>query len=127
MIVKFCGKCNSRAEMIIFVVQQKQKTMYLDKFRDSLPPLCEKYHVKRLYAFGSVLTDRFGPDSDVDLIVDFVNWRVDGIADDFFDFRDELQTIFNRPVDLMGEQPIRNPILRRSIENTKRLIYERTN
>ncbi len=101
--------------------------MYLDDFRDSLPPLCEKYHVERLYAFGSVLTDRFGPESDVDLIVDFVNWRVDGIADDFFDFRDELQKIFNRPVDLMGEQPIRNPILRRSIENTKRLIYERPN
>ena len=101
--------------------------MYLDNFRDSLPPLCEKYHVERLYAFGSVLTDRFGPDSDVDLIVDFVNWRVDGIADDFFDFRDELQKIFNRPVDLMGQQPIRNPVLRRSIENTKRLIYERAN
>ena len=101
--------------------------MYLDNFRDSLPPLCEKYHVERLYAFGSVLTDRFGPDSDVDLIVDFVNWRVDGIADDFFDLRDELQALFNRPVDLMGEQPIRNPVLRRSIENTKRLIYERAN
>ncbi len=101
--------------------------MYLDNYRNSLPPLCEKYRVARLYAFGSVLTDRFGPHSDIDLIVDFVNWRVDGIADDFFDLRDELQTLFNRPVDLMGEQPIRNPVLRRSIENTKRLIYERAN
>ncbi len=101
--------------------------MYLDKFRDSLPPLCEKYHVERLYAFGSVLTDRFGPDSDVDLIVAFRDWMALSLLDDFFDFKESLENLFNRPVDLMGEQPIRNPVLRRSVESTKQLLYERTN
>ncbi len=101
--------------------------MYLDKFRDSLPPLCEKYHVERLYAFGSVLTDRFGPDSDVDLIAAFDDEAVEDIFDTFFDLKFSLEELLKRPVDLMAEQPIRNPILRRSIENTKRLVYERTN
>ncbi len=101
--------------------------MYLDKFRDSLPPLCEKHHVERLYAFGSVLTDRFRPDSDVDLIAAFNDEAVDDIFITFFDLKDELEDLLKRPVDLMAEQPIRNPILRRSIESTKRLIYERAN
>ena len=101
--------------------------MYLDNYRNSLPPLCEKYHVERLYAFGSVLTDRFGPDSDIDLIVAFRDWMAVSLLDDFFDFKESLEKLFNRPVDLMGEQPIRNPILRRSVESTKQLLYERTN
>ncbi len=101
--------------------------MYLDNYRDRLPPLCEKYHVERLYAFGSVLTDRFGPDSDVDLIVKFRDWMAVSLLDDFFDFKDSLENLFSRPVDLMAEQPIRNPVLRRSIENTKQLLYERAN
>ncbi len=101
--------------------------MYLDNYRDSLPPLCEKYHVDKLWAFGSVLTDRFRPDSDVDLIVDFQDWQSNDIVDDFFDLKDSLEELFSRPVDLMGYQPIRNPILRRSVESTKRLIYERAN
>jgi predicted nucleotidyltransferase len=101
--------------------------MYLDNYRDSLPPICRKHHVDRLYAFGSVLTDHFGPDSDVDLIVDFDNWMRDDIATTFFDLQDDLADLFKRPVDLMAEQPIRNPVLRQSVENTKRLIYERPN
>jgi predicted nucleotidyltransferase len=101
--------------------------MYLDNYRNSLPPLCEKYHVNALYAFGSVLTDRFGPDSDVDLIVDFDDWMTGDIATRFFDLKYALEELFDRPVDLMAEQPIRNPVLRRSVERTKRLVYERAN
>jgi predicted nucleotidyltransferase len=100
--------------------------MYLDNYRDQLPPLCQKYHVKTLWVFGSVLTDRFRPDSDVDFIVDFE----DGVdmgpwLSLFFEFRDSLENLLKRPVDLTFDQPFRNPIFRRSVENTKQLIYER--
>jgi predicted nucleotidyltransferase len=101
--------------------------MYLDNYRNSLPPICRKYHVEKLYAFGSVLTDRFGPDSDVDLIVDFTGVPIEEMFDTFFDFKYALEGLFNRPVDLMAEQPIRNPVLRRSVETTKQLIYGRAN
>jgi predicted nucleotidyltransferase len=101
--------------------------MNLDSYRIQLQPLCEKYHVERLYAFGSVLTDRFGPDSDVDLIVAFDDAAVEDLFDNLIGFKYSLEQLFNRPVDLLEEQPIRNPVLRRSIENTKQLIYERTN
>ena len=101
--------------------------MFIDNYRNSLPPLCRKHHVNMLYAFGSVLTDQFGPDSDVDLIVAFDDMPVEEYADNYFDFKFSLQDIFGRPVDLLEQQTIRNPILKRSIENTKQLIYERAN
>jgi predicted nucleotidyltransferase len=51
----------------------------------------------------------------------------DDIVTNFLDLKDSLEALFNRPVDLMAEQPIRNPYLRESVERTKRLIYERAN
>ena len=35
--------------------------------------LCRKYKVSKLFAFGSILTDRFNDNSDVDLVVSFTN------------------------------------------------------
>jgi hypothetical protein len=39
--------------------------------RDKLAEFCRRNHIWRLSLFGSVLTDRFGPDSDVDVLVEF--------------------------------------------------------
>jgi len=85
--------------------------------------LCSKYNVRRLYAFGSVLTSRFNEQSDVDLIVDFDK---DAITDHFlnyYDFKYALEDVLGRQVDLLEEQPIRNSYFRRNIENTKTIIY----
>jgi predicted nucleotidyltransferase len=101
--------------------------MYLDNYREQLPPLCRKYNVDRLYAFGSVLTDRFGPESDVDLIVAFTDMPVEEYADNYFDFKFSLQDILNRPVDLLEQQAIRNPYFLKAVNNTKQLIYGRPN
>lgn len=38
---------------------------------DELRSFCEKYRITKFAFFGSVLTDRFGPDSDVDVLVEF--------------------------------------------------------
>ncbi|MDR1755442.1 MAG: nucleotidyltransferase domain-containing protein [Culturomica sp.] len=101
--------------------------MYLDNYRKSLLPLCRKYRVNALYAFGSVLTDRFGPDSDVDLIVSFDDMPVEEYADNYFDFKFSLQDIFDRPVDLLEQQAIHNPYFLQTVNRTKQLIYGRTN
>ena len=44
---------------------------YLQKYADRIQSLCATHKVRKLYAFGSVLTDKFGNDSDVDLVVEF--------------------------------------------------------
>ncbi|HEY4785299.1 MAG TPA: nucleotidyltransferase domain-containing protein [Bacteroidales bacterium] len=44
--------------------------MYLDKFAKEINRLCLQNKVRSLYVFGSVLTDKFNDDNDIDLVVD---------------------------------------------------------
>lgn len=59
---------------------------------------CKRNHVRRLALFGSVLRDDFGPESDVDVLVEFEPGHVPGFA--FFDLQEELAAILGRRVDL---------------------------
>jgi len=95
----------------------------LNKYTADIVILCKQYHVKTLYVFGSALTDGFGSDSDVDLIVAFNEIPVEDYADNYFDFKFSLQDIFNRPIDLLEEQAIKNPYLLQNINRHKQLIY----
>lgn len=91
----------------------------IDKIRD----LCSIHKVRRLFVFGSVLTDRFKKDSDVDLVVDFQGVELYEYADNYFDLKESLEKIFKRDVDLLEEKAIKNPYLRQSIDSSKQLIY----
>ena len=97
--------------------------MYLNHYHSQLSTLCGQYNVKSLYAFGSVLTEQFNNNSDVDLIVAFNDIPVEEYADNYFDFKFSLQDIFNRPVDLLEEQAIKNPYFRKKIDTSKQIIY----
>lgn len=85
--------------------------------------LCETHKVKSLYAFGSVLTDNFNNESDIDLIVDFSNIAVEDYADNYFDFKFSLQDIFKRPIDLLEEKAIKNSYFRQSVNQQRQLVY----
>ncbi|MDR1170917.1 MAG: nucleotidyltransferase domain-containing protein [Bacteroidales bacterium] len=85
--------------------------------------LCQKYSVNRLYIFGSALTDRFNEQSDIDLVVDIDSNNPLDYAGKYFDLKFALQDMLQRPVDLLEERAIRNPYLRKEIDNTKQLIY----
>ncbi len=85
--------------------------------------LCKKYKVKRLFVFGSILTDRFNDDSDVDLVVSFNKAEVSDYFDNYFDFKYSLEELLGRDVDLLEEQTIKNPYLKRNVDATKALIY----
>lgn len=52
--------------------------------------LCLRHNVNRLYAFGSVLTNKFDETSDIDLIVDFEPIDVSEYADNYYDFKFSL-------------------------------------
>jgi predicted nucleotidyltransferase len=53
---------------------------------------------RKLALFGSVWGSEFAPDSDIDVLVDFKEGHVPGLA--FFNLQDELTVIFGRQVDL---------------------------
>lgn len=78
----------------------------------------------KLFVFGSILTDRFNDNSGVDLGVSFNKTEVSDYFDNYFDFKYALEELFGREVDLLEEQTIKNPYLKRSVDATKILIYE---
>ena len=95
----------------------------IEKNSSVIMELCRKHHVGRLFAFGSVLTNRFGNESDIDLLVDFAGIDLYDYADNYFDFKTSLENLFQHKVDLLEDKAIKNPFLRQSIDSTKRLIY----
>jgi len=90
---------------------------------EQIKGLCHKHGVKELYLFGSALREDFGPYSDIDLGVVFSRNGVAGSFDQYFDFKSEVEQLLGRPVDLVCVASVRNSVLRRELDETKRLIY----
>jgi hypothetical protein len=95
----------------------------LEKYFPDIIMLCKAHKVKSLYAFGSVLTDQFNTNSDIDFIVDFSNINVEDYADNYFDFKFSLQNILKRPIDLLEEKAIKNPYFKKSVNQQRKLVY----
>ena len=85
--------------------------------------LCKTHKVKSLYAFGSVLTDKFNSESDIDLIVDFEQLDVLDYGDNYFNLKFSLENIFKRSVDLLEEKALKNPYFIKAVNQRKKLIY----
>jgi len=92
-----------------------------------LVSLCQRFKVERLDLFGSAADGSFQPDpSDLDLLVRFADPEPTGdYADRYLDLADAMERLFQRPIDLVTEQSVRNPYFRRLLEASRRLVYER--
>ncbi|WPR71475.1 nucleotidyltransferase domain-containing protein [Flavobacterium sp. NG2] len=95
----------------------------IDKNIDSLKKLCLIHNVEKLYLFGSSLNSSFNEKSDVDLLVKFKQIELSKYFDNYIDFKEKLESLFGREVDLLEEQTLKNPILIKSIDKSKELIY----
>lgn len=84
---------------------------------------CRAANVRRLFVFGSILTDRFGEDSDVDFIAEFAPMSPEDYADRYFQFCEDLEIILSRPVDVLTPAGIRNPIFRNELEKHRQILY----
>ncbi len=89
----------------------------------NLKKLCKKYKVETMYLFGSVLTNDFNENSDIDILVKFKTIDLSEYFDNYLDLKEKLELLFEREIDLVEEQTLRNPILINSINKTKELIY----
>ncbi len=83
---------------------------------------CQKWKVREMSLFGSVLRDDFGPQSDVDVLVSFAPdspWS-------YWDWPEtiaELEAIFGRKVDLVLKEGLKNPFRRHEILRTAQVIH----
>jgi len=67
--------------------------------REQIADFCRRHHIMKLALFGSVLTERFGPDSDVDVLVQFHASHVPGLFA-LAGMEMELSDILRRNVDM---------------------------
>jgi len=70
----------------------------IDVPREAIADFCRRHHIRKLSLFGSVLRDDFGPESDVDVLVEFEPDHIPGLA--FFRMERELSEILGRTVEL---------------------------
>jgi predicted nucleotidyltransferase len=100
-------------------------TLIRDRYTDFVE-LCRTHKVDKIYAFGSSITDHFDPQtSDIDVIVKIDIEDPADRGEALLSLWDKLEILFHRKVDLLTEDSIRNPYLKRNIDQTKKLIYDR--
>lgn len=97
----------------------------IDQHIETIIILCKKHKVKELYVFGSVLSNKFTESSDVDVLVEFGQIEILDYFENYMDFKEELEKLFDHPVDIVENQAIKNPIFRQIVDREKQLIYER--
>lgn len=93
--------------------------------KDKIQLICVEHKVSKLYVFGSACTERFNPEkSDIDLIVELEDMVPIERGEILLDLWDSFELLFNRKVDLLSNPEIENPYLKKSVEDSKVLIYD---
>jgi uncharacterized protein len=85
--------------------------------------ICRRYNVRRLQMFGSAATGTARPDSDVDMLVEFIRGQAPS-AFRLVDLQDELSAVFDgRRIDLAFPSILNNPFRKRAIEPQLQTIF----
>ncbi|YCO47463.1 nucleotidyltransferase family protein [Thermosynechococcus sp. FA-CM-4201] len=89
--------------------------------QSELIALCQRYRITRLSLFGSVTRADFGPDSDVDILVEFAPDVPVGFLT-MNRLARELAEVLRRPVDLVPRNGLK-PAIRDAILREEQVIY----
>ena len=96
----------------------------IEEKHQELERVCRRRHVNRIELFGSAVRPDFDPaHSDLDFLVSFHELHLDQYADAYFGLLEDLQALFQRPVDLVVASAIQNPYFRQAVESSKTLVY----
>ena len=79
----------------------------IEENKQKLIQLCMQHHVKQLHLFGSILTENFNDDSDIDMLIQFLSMDLKDYFDNYMDFKESVELLFHRPVDLIENQAIK--------------------
>jgi predicted nucleotidyltransferase len=91
--------------------------------KSKMQELCKAHNVKSLYLFGSATGNSFSSESDIDFLVRFKEFEISKYFMNYISFKESLKKLFEREIDLVEEQTLKNPILINSINRNKELIY----
>lgn len=90
---------------------------------NSLNRLCQQHKVDKMYLFGSALNENFTEKSDIDFLVRFKPIELAEYFENYMNFKESLKNLLGREIDLLEEQTLKNPILIKSINQSKELVY----
>jgi predicted nucleotidyltransferase len=98
----------------------------IELYKQELERLLQKNSaVRKLYFFGSALTPRFNDaTSDIDILVETSDLLPEEKGELLIALWDDLEKLFDRKVDLLTENSLRNPFLTKEITQTRKLIYD---
>jgi hypothetical protein len=91
-------------------------------YRKAIADICKRYHVKRLGLFGSAARGELKPQSDVDLLAEFVPGKSPPISG-LLAMRKELASLLGRSIDLATPAILQNPFRRKSIMRDLEDLY----
>jgi hypothetical protein len=125
--VPLCGNCSRQ-------LRQLDRSIWLDNYvpvnpiverhKEAIAEACRAFGVERLELFGSASRGDFEPSrSDIDFIVTFQSPGAAGYADRYLALAEALERIFERPVDLVTERSLRNPLLLQMIDRDRVSLY----
>ena len=96
----------------------------IEEKREEIERVCRRHGVRRIELFGSATGPDFDPEhSDLDFLVTFQELEFNQYADAYFGLLEDLQTLFQRPVDLVVASAIQNPYFLESVESSRTLVY----
>lgn len=97
----------------------------IDPHIPAIRQLCQQHRVLAMTLFGSALTDRFTPHSDIDLMVRFdtTNHEQWDYVANYFALLDSLENLLGRRVDLVSEAAVTNPYFHASVARSHLRIY----
>lgn len=113
-----------RDELVKLVTEET--SLISQRFRlphSRLAEFCSKHHIGRLSLFGSVLTEDFHPDSDIDVLVEFEPGHVPGFG--IIHIENELSQLVGRKVDLRTPGDL-SRYFRDRVVRESRVEYEET-
>lgn len=90
---------------------------------NSIRDLCKKHKVATLYLFGSATGSNFNDSSDIDFLVKFNSFNLSKYFENYLSLKNALNKLLSREIDLVEEQTLKNPVLIKSINQSKELIY----
>lgn len=96
---------------------------FLEPCLGEIRDLCRQFNVARLDAFGSVVSSAHSERSDIDFVVEFVRDARTNAFAQYFGFKEALDRLLNRPIDLVCYNAIRNPFFKKEVDATKELVY----
>jgi len=98
----------------------------IGKYKTKLADICnDNQAISKLYIFGSALTSRFDNEtSDIDVLVETTDMLPEEKGEKLIAMWDNLENLFNRKIDLLTENSLQNPFLKKEIEQTRKLIYD---